>query len=181
MFHSTTRLITLLAALCLALLVATPLFAEPTITAIAGFAWFDQPPQGGTLKCIGGTPTGSWPPCTPGSKAQLRNVNMHSVQVVPGVPHLSGTRTLVFNANFDASGKGHAWGSWRAEHANGGVSEGTFTAFPTGWGGPNVGRAVGRHTEGPLEGALIFLTISYEQFPNGVETLEGYLLDPKGR
>jgi hypothetical protein len=177
----------ILAAISLALLAGTPAYSKATFTPIEGVAYMMGLPTGGTVKCIGGEPTGFWPPCTPGSKAQLRNVVVEFEQYVPAYPALNGPRTCILNANFDASGKGHAWGTWRAEHADGSISEGVFTNSITGWFAPAVGKALGRVTEGPLDGLHVFLTLTYDYFPvnpkdpqSSPEKMDGYLLDPKG-
>jgi hypothetical protein len=121
------------------------------------------------------------PPCTPGSKAQLRNVVFIFYQVFPAPSQLAGPRSCIFNANFDAAGKGHAWGTWRFENADGSVvAEGTFTNSITGWNAPAAGKALGRVTDGDLEGLHIFLTLTYEAFPSSPEIMDGYILDPKG-
>lgn len=170
----------LLAALSLALLAGTPASAKATFTPIEGIVTFVETVQEGTLKCIGGQPSGSWPPCTAG-KARLRNaVGIYDVEY-KNFPQLSGPVTFFWNANFEADGKGFAWGTWRSELPDGTVVEGTFTNSHTEWFGPSAGKGRGRVTEGPLEGAHMFLTFTYAHFPISPGMLEGYILDPKGR
>jgi hypothetical protein len=170
----------LLAALSLALLAGTPASAKATFTPIEGIVTFVETVQEGTLKCIGGQPSGSWPPCTAG-KAQIRNAIGKYYGDYTDFPQLSGPATFFWNANFDADGKGFAWGTWRSELPDGTVVEGTFTNSHTRWFGPSAGKSRGRVTEGPLEGVHLFMTASYEAFPISPTVFEGYLLDPKGR
>jgi hypothetical protein len=159
--------------------------ANVELMEFSGVAWMAAPPTGGDVKCIGGTPTGTWPPCTPeNSKAQIRGMILTYRQVCRNAdgtvnPLVTGTRTIVFN--FTGGGvdrRNHAWGTWRLVLDGGiGESEGTFTGF--GGNVPNQGQIVGHGTEGEVEGIQLRATYTYDQFP-GLETLTGYLLDPRG-
>lgn len=179
----------LLAAISLALVAGTPAYSQATFTPVNGFALLTGPPEGGDVKCIGGYPTGPWPPCSPGSKTQLRNAVLNFYQVFPALPQFTGTRTCILNANLDADGKGHAWGTWRVDGQDGTVAEGTFTNSISGWFAPSAGKAVGRVTEGEREGDHVFLTLIYDKFPFDpsnpsafAESMDGYLLSPpKGK
>jgi len=151
---------------------------------VEGSAWMIAPPEGGEVKCIGGTPVAAWPPCTPGSKVQIRNMKMTFWQKFDGPDAAllhDGVRTIMFNANFDPAGKGHAWGTWRVELPSGtGIWEGVFTASPTMWDGPNAGKVTGQGTEGVVDGMQVRLLVSYDNFP-GLETMEGYYFKPSSR
>lgn len=170
----------LLAVLSLALLAGTPASAKATFTPVEGYSYFVEQVEDGTVKCIGGQPTGSWRPCTAG-KAQIRNAVGIYYAEYTNFAQLTGPVTFFWNANFEADGKGFAWGTWRSELPDGTVVEGTFTNSHTRWFGPTSGRLRGRVTEGSLEGVHIFLTFGYEAFPTSQSDFEGYILDPKGR
>jgi hypothetical protein len=58
------------------------------------------------------------------------------------------------------------------------VVEGTFTSSPTAWDGPNTGKAVGRGTAGIFKGIHVFLLLSYDSFPFGIESMTGFVLIP---
>lgn len=159
-------------------------FAKVTITDFAGTAWLIAPPSGGDLNCIGGSPTGAWPPCTAGAKAQLRGMVLtyrQEARKADGSPEpmLTGIRTIVFNYTGQTSdGKNHTWGTWRVVLDGGrGEWEGTFTGF--GGDRPIQGQIVGHGTDGEVEGMQLRSVYSYEVFP-GLETLSGFILDPEG-
>jgi hypothetical protein len=168
----------LLAAAVL-LLAGAPVFAQATFLEVEGTAYVSGNPEGGTLKCIGGDPLppGSWPPCTAGSKVQIRKMTLPFNQGFPGAPQFDGQRICIFNAIFDENGKGHAWGTWRMANDDG-VVEGIFTSSPTAWHGPNTGKAEGRGTAGNFKGIHVFLLLSYESFPFGTESMTGFVLIP---
>jgi hypothetical protein len=170
----------LLAALSLALLAGTPASAKATFTPIEGYSYVLAVNDPGKVKCIGGQPTGAWPPCTAG-KAQIRNQVVNFVVVFPEFPQLSGDWVFTANLNLDADGKGHVWGTFRFEGLDGTVAEGTFNQFTTGWNAPAAGQTRGKITEGPMEGVRTFWTTAIENWPYDMYVLEGYLHDPKGR
>lgn len=161
--------------------------ARVTFTPVSATAWLIAPASGGEVKCLGGTPTGAWPPCTPGSKAQIRGRNLDFRQVSAD-SLLTGNRVLVFNANLDENGRGNAWGTWRLVLDGGrGEWEGTFTGFGYGWFGAADGHIVGHGTQGEVDGTELRAVFSYETFPfdpatgqPGLETDTGYRFDPKG-
>ena len=154
--------------------------AKIIFTPVSATAWLiPNPKPGAELKCIGGTPTGVWPPCTPGSKVQIREGNETSRQVSSD-PLLTGIRTFIFNANFDETGRGHMWGTWRLV-LDGGIGEweGTFTGFAYGWLGAAEGNVVGHGTQGEVDGMELRVLFSHAIFPIGPETDTGYRFDPK--
>jgi hypothetical protein len=155
--------------------------AKVTFTPFSATAWPIGPSSGGEVKCLGGTPTGTFPPCTPGSKVQIRGSNRIS-QMVSSDPLLTGIRTGVVNANFDENGRGHMWGTWRLVLDGGrGEWEGTYTGFAHGWFGAAEGHVVGHGTQGEVDGMEVRAVFSVdEMFPFGLETDTGYRFDPKG-
>lgn len=176
------------------LLVAALAVAKTTFTPVATTAVQIAPATGGELNCIGGTATGTWPPCSPGSKSQIRGSNVisrltsHKPDGTPD-PLNTGTRFLVFNATLDENGNGHVWGTWRFVLDSGlGEWEGTYTGFAHGWFGASNADVVGHGTAGQVDGMELRLVSSYETFPvdpktglPGVETDTGYRFDPGGK
>lgn len=182
------RRITIIAVAVIAILLGAGLAAaKATFTPVSATAWIIAPGSGGEVKCLGGTPTGTWPDCTPGSKVQIRGRNLMFRQLSVD-PLLAGIRTVVFNANFDENGRGHAWGTWRLVLDGGkGEWEGIFTGFGYGWFGAADGNIVGHGTEGEVDGMELRAVFSYDTFPvnpatgqPGLETDTGYRIDPKG-
>ena len=176
------------AAAAMAILVGAGLAAaKATFTTVSITAWATAPSSGGEVKCIGGTTTGTWPPCTPGGKYQARGRVSTIRQVSPDPLH-TGNRTLVFNVNLDENGRGHMWGTWIVVLDGGrGEWQGTFTGTAYGWFGAADGDVVGHGTEGAVDGMELRLFFSYETFPinpatglPGIETDTGYRLEPKG-
>jgi len=161
--------------------------AKATFTQVSIKARATAPSSGGELRCLGGTATGAWPPCTPGSKSQLRGV-VTTFRQVSSDPLHTGTRTLVTNASLDESGRGHIWGTWVVTLDDGrGQWEGIFTGSTFGWFGAAGGEVVGHGCEGEVDGMQLKLFFSYENFPidpatgqPGIETDTGYRLDPRG-
>lgn len=127
----------------------------------------------GTLTCPGAQPTGNpMQPCPPGSRIHLRGVS--GVSMMSGEdPLLEGSFHWEMNANFDATGAGHAWGRFRLELENDdGVWEGSWTSKRSKVENMNVwsgcGRFVGRGTSGIVDGMQLRLT----------ETASTYMLLP---
>ena len=163
------------------LLGAGPAAAQVTFTPVSATAWVIAPGSGGEVKCLGGTPTGTFPPCTPGSKVQIRGSN-ETFRMVSPDPLCTGIRTFVFNANFDETGRGPFWGTWRLV-LDGGRGEwaGTYTGFVYGWFGAADGHVVGHGTQGEVDGMELRVVFSFDTlFPFGLETDTGYRFDPKG-
>jgi len=188
-----SRATVLLAGLGAVLLSAGLVAGKATFTPISGRAWLIALPAGGEVKCFTGTQTGTWPPCTLGTKSQIRGMNLRyrqEFQKADGSvdPLHTGIRTLIFNANLDENGRGNAWGTWRVVLDGGrGEWEGTFTGSGFGWFGAADGDVVGHGTEGEVDGMQVRLFFSYEAFPvnpatgqPGLETDTGYRLDPNG-
>ena len=129
----------------------------------------------GEVKCFDGTPTGAWPPCTSG-RAHVRDLTVHAVQM-SNDPRATGSRTLVWNLNLDASGQGPMWGTWRLETAAGGAFEGTFTGRLLGYTVGSEYRAIG-HGQGALDGMKAMAEGTADALLN--EKLSGVILDPRG-
>ncbi len=155
--------------------------AKVAFTPISATAFLIAPSSGGEVKCLGGTPTGTFPHCTPGSKVQIRGSNDIS-RMVSSDPLLTGIRTFVFNANFDENGRGHMWGTYRLVLDGGrGEWEGTYTGFAHGWFGAADGHVVGHGTQGEVEGMEFRGVFSFDDnFPIGLESDTGYRFAPKG-
>ena len=155
--------------------------AKATFTEFSGYAYMSAAPSGGDLKCIGGTPMppGSWPPCTAGSRAQIRGLNLTYRQESPDPLH-RGIREAVLNMNFDENGRARSWGTWRLVLDDGkGTWEGTFTGSSEGWFGAGETQILGHGTEGEVDGMQLRGVVSNEVFP-GPDTFSGFRLDPKG-
>lgn len=110
----------------------------------------------GTVTCPGSQPTGDpMQPCPTGSPIHLRSVAGRS-SFMSESPLLRGTFSWELNANFDASGAGRAWGTFRLELEAGGSWQGSWTDDRTKAEGVNAwsgrGRFVGRGTGGSVEG-----------------------------
>jgi hypothetical protein len=84
--------------------------AKVAFTPVSATAFIIAPGSDGEVKCLGGTLTGTFTPCTPGSKVQFRGTN-ETFRMEGSDPLLTGIRTFVFNANFDETGRGHIWGT----------------------------------------------------------------------
>ena len=181
------RCLMLVSAMVAAILLTAGLaVAQALITDFTGNAWMIAPPSNGDVNCIGGTPTGGWPVCTPGSKIQIRGMILTYRQVArkpdgSPEPRMTGIRTI--NYNFKGTGgdsKSHAWGTWRIVLDGGlGEWEGTFTGF--GGAVPNQGQIVGHGTEGQVEGLQLRAAYSYQTGFPGLETIEGFILNPGGQ
>jgi hypothetical protein len=186
-----TRHIALSAAVAGAILtVAALAVAKTTFAPIAGTAIQIAPPERVETNCIGGAPTGIWPPCTPGSKSQIRGWNLiyrtdfRNPDGTPD-PSLTGTRYLVFNASLDENGNGHFWGTFRVVLDAGlGEWEAAYTGFAHGWFGAAEVQAVGHGTQGQVDGMELRAVGSYETWPvdgkghPGLETDTGYRFSP---
>ncbi len=182
----------IIAAAAIVLFAAGLAATKAKFTPVSGTAWMIAPSSGAEVKCHGGTPTGTWPPCSPGSAGEIRGMNLTYYQQFRKAdgsldPLHTGLRTLVFNANFDENGGGHGWGTWHVV-LDGGIGEweGTYNGFATVWFGPADGEIVGRGTQGVVEGMLVKFAFSYETFPRdpatglpGLETITGYRLEPR--
>ena len=71
------RRVAVIAAVSLAvLLLAAVAAAKTTFVPVAGTAVQVAPPERVETNCIGGAATGTWPPCTLGSKSQMRGWNL---------------------------------------------------------------------------------------------------------
>ena len=175
------RTLVVIAAAAIAILIGAGLAAaKATFTPVSITAWQTAPPSGGDLRCIGGTATGTWPPCSAGGMYQSRRHVLTLRQVSPDPLH-TGNRTVVSNMNLDENGRGHMWGTWVVVLDDGrGQLEGTFTGSAYGWFGAAEGEVVGHGTAGEVDGMQLRLFFSYSAFPFGIETDTGYRLDPKG-
>lgn len=91
-------------------------------------------------------------------------------------PRVSGTMSVVINANWDSSGVGPMWGTYRLDSADG-FWEGTWSGMRHADGSISV-RNVG-HGRGGFEGLKVWTTI---EFPSLGEdgTMSGRILDPHG-
>ncbi len=170
------------------LLVATLAAAKTTFTPIAGTVSQIAPPERVETNCIAGTQTGFWPPCTPGSKSQIRGwklIYRQEFRNPDGTPdHFhTGTRYQVFNGTLDENGNGHVWGTFRVV-LDGGVGEweGIYTGFAHGgWFGALESTSVGHGTQGQVDGMEVRAVASYETWPGGLETDTGYRFMPGGK
>jgi hypothetical protein len=123
------RRVAVIAAVSLAvLLLAAVAAAKTTFVPVAGTAVQVAPPERVETNCIGGAATGTWPPCTLGSKSQMRGWNLiyrldfRNPNGAPD-PLLTGTRYLVFNGTLDENGNAPGIGSMPvASRAEGTVS-----------------------------------------------------------
>jgi hypothetical protein len=175
-------------SLAVALAAAKTVFTPVTATALQV-----APPDRVETNCIGGSPTGIWPPCTPGSKSEIRNwnlvyrVNSQKSDGTPD-PYSTGTRYQVFNATLDENGNGHVWGTFRfVLDAGAGEWDGVYTGFTHGWFGALNADAVGHGSQGQVDGMQLKTVVSYERWPvnpstgsPGLETDTGYRFDPGG-
>jgi hypothetical protein len=98
-------------------------------TELAGgdlYLWLSEP---GTANCVGGTPTGTFPPCSPNTKVTIwRNyVGPVIIDKVTGdaAPFFSGTWVSRGSCNLDENLAGPCWGTFEGE-ALGGKWEGTW-------------------------------------------------------
>ena len=181
-----------IAVASLLILLATGLVvAQADFVPLNGIAYIVAPPQGGEVRCIGGSPVASWPPCTTGSIAQIRGRNLTYRQefVKPdgSVETLhTGLRTVVLNAFFDEIGRGRVWGTWKVVLDAGlGEWEGTFTGSAAVWFGPATIQIIGHGTAGAVDRMQLRVTISYDTFPidpstglPALETISGFRLEP---
>lgn len=167
------------------------LMAKTAFTPMSGYAMMTGPPTGGEVSCVGGAPTGVWPPCSAGAKTKIRGMQIQYWQEARKPdgsvdPLHTGFRDLVMNANFDENGKGHAWGTWRLVTSSGqGEWVGTFSGEAERWFGPAVSHVVGRGLDGDVAGMQLRAIVSYLTFPldpatglPGQEKIEGYRFDP---
>jgi hypothetical protein len=100
--------------------------------------WLPGPPSG-VIRCQEGDFTGDpLQPCTvAGSGLQIRDAEAQSFMTSTD-DRLAGLLTYIFNANFDGSYTGPAWGVWTLEvFACDGAWEGTWTGRRTFVPGPN--------------------------------------------
>jgi hypothetical protein len=172
------------------LLVAALAVAKTTFTPVAGTSIEIAPPERVETNCLGGAPTGIWPPCTPGSKSQIRGWNViyrMNFRHPDGTPDplLTGTRYEVFNGTLDENGNGHIWGTFRIVLDGGaGEWEAVYTGFAHGWFGTAEAQAVGHGTQGQVDGMELRVVGSYETWPvkpiggPGLETDTGYRFAP---
>jgi len=153
-----------------------------TFTPISGIAFLIAPPSDGTIRCIGGAPAPGWPPCTPGSKVQVRGLVLtyRTVGSGPDGYLFTGIRTLVFNYEHVVQNQdSRVWGTFRLELDGGrGVWEGTFS-------GSAAGTVIGHGTEGEVEGMQFIGTYSHPggfpptaEFP---EEFSGYVIDTNAK
>ncbi len=187
------RIATIAAVAIAVLMTAAPAAAKTTFTLVAGTAIQIAPPERVETNCIGGTPTGIWPPCTPGSKTQIRGWNVLyrlDFRSPDGTTDdlLTGTRYLVFNASLDETGNGHFWGTFRIVLDGGlGEWEAAYTGFAHGWFGAAEVQAVGHGTLGQVDGMELRVVASYETWPvepTGLPSLEtdtGYRFSPANK
>ena len=181
MFTKKRWMILISTAVAVILLGAGLAVAKATFTEFSGYAYMIAAPSGGDLKCIGGTPmpAGSWPPCTAGSRTQIRGLNLTYRQESPDPLH-KGIRGVVLNMNQDENGRGHSWGTWSLVlDAGKGMWEGTFSGSATGWFRAAETQIVGHGTEGEVDGMQLRGVVSNVVFP-GPDTFSGSRLDPKG-
>jgi hypothetical protein len=168
---------------------AAVLPATTTITPVSAISWQEADPQGGELNCIGGKPTGTQPPCSPGSKTQLRGIKLTYRQVAATpegnveVLH-TGARTVVLNANYDENGRGTIWGTWHLVLDSGiGEWDGVFTGFVYGWLGLAEGEILGYGTAGQVEGLSLRAIFTQEALDPtsgkpAVQVVTGSRVDP---
>lgn len=162
----------------LVLLVAGLVMAQAAFTPITLTVSFLGVLPGGDVSCSTGLPTGTWPPCPPGSKARIRGMHLLVVQQSSD-PLGTGLRTKVFNADLDAAGSGHIWGTWTVELAGGrGTWEGIYTGKVEGYFGRSEVEVTGHGTQGQVDGLLVKLTAHNDAFPFGAEMDTGYYLNP---
>ncbi len=106
-------------AICLAPVTAN---ANPKAQLASGgfYIWLSEP---GEATCVGGSPTGSFPPCTPGTKEIIwRNyVGLFSFGGVTGdaAPFFSGAWLSPGNCNLDENLAGHCWGTFEGNVLDG--------------------------------------------------------------
>jgi hypothetical protein len=156
-----------------------------TFIPVSGIAFLIAPPSGGTVRCNGGEPAPGWPPCTPGSKTQVRGLVLTYRTIAYKAdgsrdPLFTGTRTLVFNYEHVVDGHdSRVWGTFRVVlDGDAGVWEGTFS-------GSLAGTVIGHGTEGVVEGMHFVGSYShpgaFPPTPGSPEQFSGYVIDTNAK
>lgn len=97
------------------------------------YIWLADP---GTATCIGGTPTGSFPPCSPGTRRILwrhfvgtfafGNVTGPGAQYLPVMP---AQFLAPGSCNLDGRYRGHCWGTFEGPGTGSGTWEGAWSGW----------------------------------------------------
>jgi len=119
----------------------------------------------GEARCVGGEPTGTFPPCSPGTIRVLIHGRtsefVYADLAGAAAGMFDGPNTVGGDCNLDGSYKGHCWGTFRWDVASSGVWVGNWSGqFDL---GANQGfyTAIGHGVEGDLEGRHFTLSAVY--------------------
>ena len=116
----------------------------------------------------------------PGGNVHVRGL-VQTAYLVADDPRVTGTETVVANANWDANTAGPVWGTSHIEvdYGGGGVWEGTFTGefYPD---GSHSVRFVAHGIEGSVEGLKMSGTVVFTADPTAPGISTGIILDPHG-
>ncbi len=143
-----------LVALAALLLFVVPVAAQATLSEFAE-----------TESCLPTNP-GTW--TFPDGNIHVRGMVLQCTDTASD-PRVSGSNTILLNANWDANALGPVWGTWRLVN-EGGVWEGTWEGMVTTSGSQIHAAGAG---EGSYEGLRLWLDGG-----NGV--YQGRILDPHG-
>ncbi len=125
------------------------------------------PPE---FRCVGGEPTGTFPPCSPDTQQILvrGNANRFVYAGLDGdaAAMFDGSNTVVGNCILDGAYRGRCWGSFRWEIEGTGAWEGTWSGTFDQIANRGFYSAVGHGVEGELQGLHFSGTGAYPGGPN---------------
>ena len=166
-------------------LAGSPAMAQAEFTEVTGTETFDltfnfNP---GEVKCQGGVkPSGNpFNPC-PGTRGTIRGSVIRFIEQAKGADQrLSGDMYAVLNNNFDETGWGPTFGTFRLEVTGGGVWEGSFSGKFNVITRTGYYQAIGHGSGGEVDGQQMTWNAMYPKptFPPS-GTWVTRILEPKG-
>jgi len=119
----------------------------------------------GEARCVGGEPTGTFPPCSPGTIRVLIHGRtsefIYANLLGVAAAMFDGPNTVVGDCNLDGSYKGHCWGTFRWEIASAGAWVGNWSGQFDLAANQGFYTAIGHGVEGDLEGRHFTLSAVY--------------------
>ena len=132
----------------------------------------------GTENSVAMLDPGDW--SNPGGNIHVRGmVNLYQEQATD--PRVTGSNTVVMNANWNANWVGPMWGTWRLETAygGGGVWEGHWTG-ETQADGSAAYQAVGHGVSGSVKGLKVMISAEDPADPALPTVTSGTIHEPHG-